>query len=60
MTRICDNGVYRDMTTEELQELEKMQQENQEQTQEKTPEERLEMVENAIQDLILIQMGGEE
>lgn len=60
MTRICENGIYRDATTEEIQEIEKIQQENQNQVPEKTPEERLEMVENAVQDLILMQMGGEE
>ena len=60
MTRICENGIYRDATTEEIQEIEKIQQENQNQVPEKTPEERLEMVENAVQDLILMQMGGEQ
>lgn len=39
--RIYDNGTYRDMTTEEIEELEKMQQESQNQVQEKTLEEQI-------------------
>lgn len=33
MYRVCENGIYRDATTEEIEELEKMQQENQNQVQ---------------------------
>ncbi len=29
MYRVCENGIYRDATTKEIEELEKIQQENQ-------------------------------
>lgn len=41
MYRVCENGIYRDATTEEIEELEKMQQENQNQVQEPTLEEKV-------------------
>lgn len=39
--RILNNGVYRDATTKEVEELEKMQQESQNQIQESTLEEKV-------------------
>ena len=39
--RVYDNGVYRDMTQEEIKELEKMQQESQNQVQEPTLEDKV-------------------
>ena len=41
MYRVYDNGVYRDMTQEEIKELEKMQQESQNQVQEPTLEDKV-------------------
>ena len=39
--RVYDNGVYRDMTQEEIKEFEKIQQENQNQVQEPTLEDKV-------------------
>lgn len=39
MYRVCENGIYRDATVEEIEELEKMQQESQ--VQEQTLEEKV-------------------
>ena len=41
MYRVYDNGVYRDMTQEEIKEFEKIQQENQNQVQEPTLEDKV-------------------
>ena len=41
MYRVCENGIYRDATREEIEELEKRQQENQNQIQEKTLDEKV-------------------
>ena len=41
MYRVYDNGVYRDMTQEEIEEFEKMQQESQNQFQEPTLEDKV-------------------
>ena len=61
--RIYDNGTYRDMTTEEIEEIEKMQQESQNQVQEKTDmelvQEEIERQAQAIEDLIMMTLGGE-
>lgn len=66
MPKICENGVIRDMTQEEIEELEKMQQESQNQVQEPTLEEKiqanteeLERQAQAIEDLIMMTLGGE-
>lgn len=55
--RICDNGIYRDMTAEELAELEKMQSEVPAPT--PTIEERLESVEEDAKVIRAILMGEE-
>lgn len=66
MYRVCENGIYRDATQEEIEELEKMQQESQNRTQELTLEdkiqantEELERQAQAIEDLIMMTLGGE-
>lgn len=41
MYRVCENGIYRDATQEEIEELEKMQQESQNQVQEPSLEETI-------------------
>ena len=41
MYRVYDNGIYRDMTQEEIKEFEKVQQENQNQAQKPTLEDKV-------------------
>ena len=41
MYRICENGIYRDATQEEIKEFEKIQQESQNQIQELTLEDKV-------------------
>ena len=55
--RICDNGIYRDMTAEEIAELEKMQTEAPEPT--PTIEERMASVEEDTAIIRAILMGEE-
>ena len=55
--RICDNGTYRDMTTEEIAELEKMQSEAPAPT--PTIEERMASVEEDTAIIRAILMGEE-
>lgn len=51
--RIYDNGIYRDMTTDEIEELEKRQQESQNQVQEEmTIEKRVSAIEDVILNLL--------
>lgn len=50
--RICINGIYRDMTAEELAEFEKMQSEAPEP--EPTPDERIKELETVTDDIILL------
>ena len=50
--RIYDNGIYRDMTAEEIAELEKMQSEAPAPT--PTQEERIVELENVTDDIILL------
>lgn len=54
--RICDNGIYRDMTTEEIAELEKMQTDAPAPT--PTIEERMASVEEDTAIIRAILMGG--
>lgn len=56
--RICDNGIYRDMTAEEIAELEKMQSEAPAPT--PTIEERMASVEEDTKVIRAILMGEEE
>lgn len=49
--KVCENGVIRDMTQEEIEELEKMQQESQVQ-EEITIEERVSVIEDVILNLL--------
>ena len=56
--RICDNGIYRDMTAEEIAELEKMQSEAPAPT--PTIEERVASVEEDTAIIRAILMGEEE
>lgn len=55
--RICDNGIYRDMTTEEIAELEKMQSEAPAPT--PTIEERVASVEEDTKVIRAILLGEE-
>lgn len=55
--RICINGIYRDMTAEEIAELEKMQSEMPEP--EPTPEERIKQLEEQLKAVTTILLGGE-
>lgn len=55
--RIYDNGIYRDMTAEEIAELEKMQSEAPEP--EPTPEERIKQLEEQLKAVSTILLGGE-
>ena len=55
--RIYDNGIYRDMTAEEIAELEKMQTEAPEP--EPTPEERIKQLEEQLKAVTTILLGGE-
>lgn len=56
--RICDNGIYRDMTAEEIAELEKMQTEAPEP--EPAPEERIKQLEEQLKAVTTILLGGDE
>lgn len=63
--RIYDNGIYRDMTQEEIEELEKIQQENQNQINEKTLDEKVaslqeenQMLKECILEMSEIVYGG--
>lgn len=56
--RILENGVYRDMTPEEIAELEKMQSEMPEP--EQTPEERIKELEEQLKAVTTILLGGDE
>ena len=65
MYRVYDNGIYRDMTQEEIKEFEKMQQENQNQVQEKTLDEKVaslqeenQMLKECILEMSEIVYGG--
>lgn len=65
MYRVCENGIYRDATTEEIEELEKMQQESQNQVQEQTLEEKVtelqeenQMLKECILEMSEIVYGG--
>lgn len=65
MYRVCENGIYRDATTEEIEELEKMQQESQNQVQEPTLEEKVinlqeenQMLKECILEMSEIVYGG--
>lgn len=53
--RICENGIYRDMTAEEVAEMERLAEEAP--APEPTAEERLEALEAAMLELV---MGGTE
>lgn len=55
--RMCYNGTYRDMTAEEIAELEKMQSEAPEP--EPTPEERIKLLEEQLKAVTTILLGGE-
>ena len=53
MYRVCENGVYRDMTPEEIEEFNRLQQEQ------PTPElDRLTALELAVAELGAVMMGG--
>ena len=63
MYRVCENGIYRDATQEEIEELEKMQQESQ--NQEPTLEEKVinlqeenQMLKECILEMSEIVYGG--
>lgn len=65
MYRICENGIYRDATQEEIEELEKIQQESQNQVQEPTLEEKVtnlqeenQMLKECILEMSEIVYGG--
>lgn len=65
MTRICENGIYRDATTEEIQEIEKIQQENQNQVQGPTLDDKIvslqeenQMLKECILEMSEIVYGG--
>lgn len=65
MSKIYENGVIRNMTTEEIEELEKMQQESQNQVQEPTLEEKVtelqeenQMLKECILEMSEIVYGG--
>ena len=65
MYRVCENGIYRDATREEIEELEKMQQESQNQVQEQTLEEKFtelqeenQMLKECILEMSEIVYGG--
>ena len=65
MYRVYDNGVYRDITQEEIKEFEKMQQENQNQVQEPTLEDKVanlqeenQMLKECILEMSEIVYGG--
>lgn len=65
MYRVCENGIYRDATQEEIEELEKMQQESQNQVQEPTLEEKVtelqeenQMLKECILEMSEIVYGG--
>lgn len=55
--KICENGITRDMTPEEIAELEKMQSEAPEP--EPTPEERIKQLEEQLKAVSTILLGGE-
>ena len=64
MYRVCENGIYRDATTEEIEELEKMQQESH-QVQEPSLEEKVtnlqeenQMLKECILEMSEIVYGG--
>lgn len=54
--RICENGVIRDMTPEEIAELQSLA--DNQPTQEPTAEERLEAVESALLELMGVDVDG--
>lgn len=56
--RICINGIYRDMTAEEIAEFEKMQSEAPEP--EPTPEKRIKQLEEQLKAVTTILLGGDE
>lgn len=56
--KINDNGIIRDMTDEELAELERMKAEMPEQP--PTPEERMDEIEAAMIELAALIAGGDE
>lgn len=65
MYRVCENGIYRDATQQEIEELEKMQQESQNQVQEPTLEEKVinlqeenQMLKECILEMSEIVYGG--
>jgi hypothetical protein len=47
--RVCENGIYRDATAEEIEKLEKMRQENQNQVKEPTLEEHVKQLQKENQ-----------
>lgn len=49
MYRVCENGIYRDATAEEIEKLEKMRQENQNQVKEPTLEEHVKQLQKENQ-----------
>ena len=49
MYRVCENGIYRDATAEEIERLEKMRQENQNQVKEPTLEEHVKQLQKENQ-----------
>lgn len=62
MYRVCENGIYRDATQQEIEELEKMQREETEQ-----PKSQLDLIQEeqerqaqAIEELIMMTLGGGE
>lgn len=55
--RMCYNGTYRDMTAEEIAELEKIQTEAPDP--EPTPEERIKQLEEQLKAVTTILLGGE-
>ena len=55
--RVYDNGIYRDMTAEEIAELEKQQSEAPEP--EPTPEEQIKQLEEQLKAVTTILLGGE-
>ncbi|MFR4533178.1 MAG: hypothetical protein ACLT5Y_16865 [Thomasclavelia ramosa] len=65
MYRIYENGIYRDATTKEIEELEKIQQENQNQVQDPTLDDKIvslqeenQMLKECILEMSEIVYGG--
>lgn len=65
MYRVCENGIYRDATTKEIEELEKIQQENQNQVQDPTLDDKIvslqeenQMLKECILEMSEIVYGG--